>query len=223
MNGSVVEILALGLDHVHVAHQQDRLGPRLAGRAPADDQRRGIVLAGGRASGVIGHDVDVSAGKPAALNWSATYCAIAGTLWRPITVGVLITCSNIAWVGVVLRLRQLAARPRARRERKQRERRTVRRADGALRFLSPEIELRHATFRAQRVKLRRRGPSARYSALCISSRRLTVRWNSKVPSPGGIESCGLGVGGGEQLHLMLVQRVDQRDEARRLVAHLAGP
>src|SRR6185369_2381713 len=28
-------------------------------------------------------------------------------------------------------------------------------------------------------------PSARYSALCISSRRLTVRWNSKVPSPDG--------------------------------------
>src|SRR5205085_1619998 len=28
-------------------------------------------------------------------------------------------------------------------------------------------------------------PSARYSALRISSRRLTVRWNSKLPSPAG--------------------------------------
>jgi hypothetical protein len=40
-----------------------------------------------------------SAGKPAALNWSATYCAISGTLWRPITVGMLMTCSNIACVA----------------------------------------------------------------------------------------------------------------------------
>src|SRR5258705_8216962 len=39
-----------------------------------------------------------SAGKPAALNWSATYWASSGTRCRPITVGRLITCSNIAWV-----------------------------------------------------------------------------------------------------------------------------
>ena len=38
-----------------------------------------------------------------------------------------------------------------------------------------------------------------------------------------IKAGRLGVGGGEQLHLMLVERVDQGDEARRLVALLAGP
>ena len=37
-----------------------------------------------------------------------------------------------------------------------------------------------------------------------------------------IESLRLGVRGGEQLHLMLVERVDQRDEARSLVAQ-SGP
>ena len=35
----------------------------------------------------------------AARNWSATYCAIAGVWWRPITVGVLMTCSNMARVA----------------------------------------------------------------------------------------------------------------------------
>ena len=65
-------------------------------------------------------------------------------------------------------------------------------------------------------------PSARYSALRISSRRLTVRWNSKLPSPGGIKAGGLGIRCGEQLHAMLVERVDQGHEARRLVAHFAG-
>jgi hypothetical protein len=64
-------------------------------------------------------------------------------------------------------------------------------------------------------------PSARYSALRISSRRLTVRWNSKLPSPWGVKSARLGVGGGEQLYAMLVERVDQGDEPRRFIAHLA--
>src|SRR6185312_12923350 len=41
-----------------------------------------------------------AAGKPPALNWSATYCAIVGTLCRPITVGMLTICSNIACVAV---------------------------------------------------------------------------------------------------------------------------
>ena len=49
-----------------------------------------------------------------------------------------------------------------------------------------------------------------------------MRWNSKLPSPCRVKAGRLGVGGGEQLHAMLVERVDQGDEARRLVAHLAG-
>ncbi len=47
-----------------------------------------------------------------------------------------------------------------------------------------------------------------------------VRSNSKAPSPVEIEILRLGLGGGEQFHLMLVERVDQGDEARRLVAIL---
>src|SRR5438270_156177 len=36
---------------------------------------------------------------------------------------------------------------------------------------------------------------------------------------GGIEAVGRGASGSEQLHLMLVERVDQRHEPRRFVAH----
>ena len=38
----------------------------------------------------------------------------------------------------------------------------------------------------------------------------------------GVERGGLGIGGSEQLDPMLVKRVDESDEARRLVAHVAG-
>src|SRR4051812_41392923 len=37
-----------------------------------------------------------------------------------------------------------------------------------------------------------------------------------------IEAFRLGIGGSEQLHLMFVERVDQGDEARSLVAHFAA-
>ena len=64
-------------------------------------------------------------------------------------------------------------------------------------------------------------PSARYSALLHFLEPADGALELEAAVAVGIEPLGLGIGRGEQFHLMLVERVDQRHEARRLVAHVA--
>ena len=80
----VLPVRALGLNHIHMRHQQDRLGGRLVG-PPAGDQRDRLVAG----LALIGHDLDVrfrQSRRPAARRRSGRPAAAPARC--PTTVGI---------------------------------------------------------------------------------------------------------------------------------------
>ena len=146
----VLPVGGLGLDHVHVRHQQDRLLARRLGRRPADDHRLGLVM-------VLDDDV----GDPGLAELGRRAARSACGIWpRPATVGISTTFSNRSRSALRWRASVCAA---ARRGDVSGGRPTA--------ILSNIMAAPHVAATAKR----RRAPRQDIRRCCISSRRLTVR------------------------------------------------